>query len=240
MSVRERIDSVARGDNRWVIPPALPAATVILVRPNSAANSRFDQSAFDQSAFDVVMLRRSSTMQFAAHMAVFPGGKVDPIDLDSPDPVIACAQREVREEVGIDIDTLIRWDHWITPEIEPMRYDVHFYLAVVSPGTEGQLRTTEAHEMLWLTPQEGWKRSQNGSLPMLRPTQVVLQELAAASGVEHLLELAQQRKIYPRLPRPALNDDGAIRWDLINGDTMEVAYRGVPEARMETSGEELT
>lgn len=229
MSVRERIDSVARGDSRWVIPPALPAATVVLVRPQSAS----------QVGFDVVMLRRASTMEFAAHMAVFPGGKVDPVDLDFPDPVAACAKREVLEEVGIDIDTLTRWDHWVTPEIEPMRYDVHFYLAVVAPGTAGHLRTTEAHEMVWLTPQEGLERSLNGSLPMLRPTQVVLQELSAASGVDHLLELAQQRRIYPRLPRPALNDDRSIRWDLINGDTLEVAYRGVPEARMESTGEDL-
>ncbi len=230
LSVRERIDSIARGDNRWVIPPALPAATVVLVRPQHTL----------QSGFEVVMLRRAPTMQFAAQMAVFPGGKVDPVDLDCPDPVAACAKREVLEEVGIDVDALIRWDHWITPEIEPMRYDVHFYVAVVAPDTEGYLCTTEAHEMLWLTPQEGFARSQNGSLPMLRPTQFVLQELAAASGVDHLVDLAQQRRIFPRLLRPAMNDDSSIRWDLIDGDTMEVVHREIPKVRLETSGEELT
>jgi len=229
MSVRERIDSVARADNRWVIPQALPAATVILIRPHSETSS----------SFDVVMLRRASTMEFAAQMAVFPGGKVDPVDYNFADPILACAVREVREEVGIEIDNLIRWDHWVTPEIEPMRYDVHFYLAIVPQNTLGELRTTEAQEMLWLTPQEGFLRSKDGSLPMLRPTQVVLQELAAASQVTDLLKLAEQRTIYPRLPRPVLNEDRTIRWDLIDGNTMQVAYRGVPEARMETSGEQI-
>ncbi len=229
LSVRERIDSVARGDNRWVIPPALPAATVVLLRPQGDMGS----------PFDVVMLRRAATMEFAAHMAVFPGGKVDPVDHAFADPIRACAVREVREEVGIDIEKLIRWDHWITPEIEPMRYDVHFYLAIVPAGTPGNLGTSEAQEMLWLTPEEGLRRSYDGSLPMLRPTQVVLQELAAASQVNELLTLAAQRRIFPRLPRPALNEDRTIRWDLLDGHTMQVAYRGVPEARMETSGESI-
>jgi hypothetical protein len=75
---------------------------------------------------------------------------------------------------------------------------------------------------------------------MLRPTQFVLQELAAASGVDHLVDLAQQRRIFPRLLRPAMNDDSSIRWDLIDGDTMEVVHREIPKVRMETSGEELT
>lgn len=229
LSLRERIESVALGDDRWVIPPALPAASVILVRP------QFDSLG----PFEIVMLRRASTMAFAANMAVFPGGKVDPIDHNFDDPIHACAVREVREEVGIEIDHLIRWDHWITPEIDPMRYDVYFYLAVVSAGTVGQLCTTEAQEMLWLSPQEGIVRSQDGSLPMLRPTEVILQDLAAAPDIDQLVRQADARSIFPRLPRPAVNPDESIRWDLLDGYTMEVVFRGVPQARMETSGEVL-
>lgn len=227
--MRERIDSVARGDSRWVIPPALPAATVVIVRPHAEGDS----------PFDVVMLRRTSTMQFAAHMAVFPGGKVDPVDHAFANPFEACAVREVGEEVGIDVTDLIMWDHWVTPEIEPMRYDVHFYLAVVPPETSGELLTTEADDMLWLTPQAAHARSLDGSLHMLRPTQVVLQELSAAPHVRALRELAVTREIYPRLPRPVLTEDSSIRWDLINGHTMAVHYQGVPEARMESTGEVL-
>jgi 8-oxo-dGTP pyrophosphatase MutT (NUDIX family) len=229
MTVQERIDSVARGDNRWEIPPALPAATVVILRPHEDMNS----------AFDVAMLRRAATMEFAPHMAVFPGGKVDSVDHAFADPIRACAIREVREEVDIHMGELTRWDNWITPEIESMRYDVHFFLGVVPSDTSGNLCTTEAVEMLWTTPQEGLRRSQDGSLPMLHPTQFVLQELAAASGVGELIQLAEQRTIFPRLPRPALNEDRTIRWDLFNAYTMEVVNRGVTKARMETSGEEI-
>jgi 8-oxo-dGTP pyrophosphatase MutT (NUDIX family) len=226
--MQERIESVARDDGRWMIPPALPAATVVLARPQVES----------PTGFEVVMLRRASSMQFAPHMAVFPGGKVDPIDHSSHDPILACAIREVSEEVGIDLDQLIHWDHWITPEIEPMRYDVHFYLAVVEPDIVGELRTSEANEMLWLTPHEGVKRSLDGSLKMLRPTQVVLEELAQANSVDQLIQSAIQRTIFPRLPRPALMPDQSIRWDLVNAATLEVSIQDVGVARMESTGEQ--
>lgn len=231
-SIRERIESVARGDDRWQIPPALPASTVVLARPTSGTSSD------TESNFEVVMLRRASSMQFAAHMAVFPGGKVDPVDYQGADPYLSCAIREVWEEVGIELDQLLNWDHWITPEIEPMRYDVRFYLAILDPGTMGKLLTTEANEMLWLTPQQGYRRSIDGSLRMLRPTQVVLSDLSQARDVDELVELAQARKIFPRLPRPGIDIDESIRWDLVDASTMEVAYVDVGPAPLESSGED--
>jgi 8-oxo-dGTP pyrophosphatase MutT (NUDIX family) len=230
--MRERIESVARADARWEIPPALPASTVVLARPKSGPADELE------STFEVVMLRRASSMKFAAHMAVFPGGKVDPVDYSGDDPFLACAIREVYEEVGIEVDQLIHWDHWITPEIEPMRYDVKFYLAVLESGTQGRLITTEADEMIWLTPQQGYNRSIDGTLRMLRPTQVVLNDLAQARNIEHLLELASTREIFPRLPRPSLNDDESIRWDLVDASTMEVAYVDVGAAKLESTGED--
>jgi 8-oxo-dGTP pyrophosphatase MutT (NUDIX family) len=225
--MRERIESVALADGRWTIPPALPAATVVLARPHRES----------PTGFDVVMLRRASSMQFAAHMAVFPGGKVDPVDQSSANPFLACAIREVNEEVGIDIDQLIYWDHWVTPEIEPMRYDVHFYLAMVDSDIQGELRTTEANEMLWLTPHEGVKRSLDGSLKMLRPTQSVLEELTQSGSVDQLLQSASEKIVYPRLLRPALMPDQSIRWDLLNAQSSDVFVENVGVARMESSGD---
>jgi 8-oxo-dGTP pyrophosphatase MutT (NUDIX family) len=228
LSVQERIESVARADGRWIIPPALPAATVVLARPHRES----------PTGFDVVMLRRASSMQFAAHMAVFPGGKVDPVDHGAPDPFVACAIREVNEEVGINVEQLIHWDHWITPEIEPMRYDVHFYLAVVDSDVIGELRTSEANEMLWLTPREGIRRSLDGSLKMLRPTQAVLEELTQSHNVEHLLQSASEKSVIPRLPRPVLLPDQSIRWDLVDAASLKVSMQDVGAARMESTGEQ--
>ncbi|OLB81710.1 MAG: hypothetical protein AUI14_02390 [Actinobacteria bacterium 13_2_20CM_2_71_6] len=58
-----------------------PAATVLLLRP----------------PFEVYLIRRATTMAFAADMYAFPGGALDPGDSD-----VACAAvREVFEETGV-------------------------------------------------------------------------------------------------------------------------------------------
>jgi 8-oxo-dGTP pyrophosphatase MutT (NUDIX family) len=223
LSLTERVASVAAGDGHWIVPVAEPAATVVIARPS-------------QSGFEVLLMQRSATMAFAPNMAVFPGGRVDPKDHDFPDPFLACALREVQEEVGLVLGDLVVLDHWITPEVEPMRYDVHFYLAIVEESVEGELVTTEAHTMLWLTPAEAYARSIDGSLPMLRPTQVALSELNLSKDLEQLRQFAQMRQIAPRLPRPVADATGEIRWDLVNGHTGEVLARDVGRAKMETTG----
>jgi 8-oxo-dGTP pyrophosphatase MutT (NUDIX family) len=223
LSLTERVRSVATGDGRWKIPDAEPASTVVIARPAT-------------SGFEVLLMQRSSTMAFAPNMAVFPGGRVDPKDHAFPDPFVACAIREVHEEVGLELTSLIALDHWITPEVEPMRYDVRFYLSVVEAHVEGALVTTEAHNMLWLTPGQAHARSLEGSLPMLRPTQVALTELGLSKNIKQLTAFARKRDIVPRLPRPVLESSGEIRWDLVNGRTGELMQANVGKAKQETTG----
>ena len=231
LTVAERVASIACADGRWVVPEPEPAATVVIARPTTMNSS---------SDFEVVMLRRASTMQFAANMAVFPGGKVDSVDHAFPDPRLACALREVREEVNLDLEHLMLFDHWITPEIEARRYDVQFFLAVVDSEVEATLSTTEAEEMLWLTPQSGLQRSANGTLKMLVPTQMVLAELSRANSIDDLVRDVSGRAIYPKLPRPALRNDASIRWDLFNARTMTLVQSDVGARRMESTGESVT
>jgi len=105
-----------------VRPPAQPrdAATVMLLRP-AASRPRPDAGA--GSGVEVYMLRRKSSMAFAAGAFVFPGGSVDPRDADDqvawagPDPgewgeafdappklargLVCAAVRETFEESGV-------------------------------------------------------------------------------------------------------------------------------------------
>ena len=223
ISFSERVRSVAAGDGRWKVPVAKPASTVVIARPAD-------------SGFEVLLMQRSSTMAFAPNMAVFPGGKVDPKDYEFPDPFMACAIREVHEEVGLKLTTLVALDHWITPETEPVRYDVLFYLSIVEEHVEGALVTTEAHNILWLTPAQAHARSLDGSLPMLLPTQVALAELDSCKDLEQLSQFVSTRDIAPRLPRPTLEHSGEIRWDLVNGYTGEPIQTNVGKVKRETTG----
>ena len=74
-------------------------------------------------------------MPFAASMVVFPGGRLDRKTPLAADPVRACALRETEEETGVRFDAadLQDWAHWITPELEPRRYDTQFFVAAL-PG----------------------------------------------------------------------------------------------------------
>ena len=96
--------------------------------------------------------------------------------------------------------------------------------------------TTEADTLLWLTPAEAHTRSIDGSLSMLRPTQIALAELNLSKDIDQLRKFASERDISPRLPRPTWQASGDIRWDLVNGHTGEVLAVNVGRAKQETTG----
>lgn len=155
-------------------------------------------------------MRRSITMPFAPGMFVFPGGGVAPVDNESDDPLRACAIRETFEEVEITVGDCVLFDRWITPESEDRRYDVAFFLADVAE--EGRLVTTEADLMVWLSPIEALDRNRGGVLPLLRPTQVVLEDLAAGRTQ------SREDSVIPKLPR--LRPNGL--WDVVDTRTGRV------------------
>ncbi|MGA9582022.1 MAG: NUDIX domain-containing protein [Allosphingosinicella sp.] len=80
------------------LPDAIPAATLILIRPAAAGGPP-----------EILMLERSETMAFAAGALVFPGGRIDPEDhvLAEGFPGIGdaaariAAIRETIEETGV-------------------------------------------------------------------------------------------------------------------------------------------
>lgn len=102
--VSERAHALLAGE--WEAPPLRDATTVVLLR--------------ESGALETFLMRRVSTMSFAAGMHVFPGGRVDEADaspavriLGSIDAgrmtastevaraLIVCAVRELFEETGI-------------------------------------------------------------------------------------------------------------------------------------------
>lgn len=193
MDHRERWASLHAADGRWIPPEPLPAATMVL-----------------RCRGRVLLLRRSETMGFAPGMHVFPGGGLAPEDLESADPLRACAIRETLEEVDIRVEECSLFDRWVTPESESRRYDVSFFIADVVE--EGRLVTSEAVSMVWIDPSSALRLHARGELPMLRPTAVVLEDLAADrihKGV---------RDVVPKLPR--IRPDGA--WDVVNAQTDEI------------------
>jgi len=147
------------------LPPAIPAATVIVVRGAGAD-------------FEVLLLKRSAVGAFP-NFWVFPGGRVD--DADTGDEELEKARnaavREAREEVGLDVDpvTIYPFSHWMPPPIQPKRFSTWFFVADWAGGDVA----IDGHEIVdhrWVTP----RTAIDEQLPMAPPTIVTLHELDEA------------------------------------------------------------
>ena len=178
--------------------PAAPraSASVILCRDVAGGDAV-------GRGLETYLLHRHDRMRFAASMAVFPGGGLDPADRAAADPLLACALRETREETGVDLaaEALVPWAHWTTPEIQPIRYDTSFYLAVLPAGQLAQDTSSETASAGWVTPSDAVNAYRAGSLQLMPPTLSILLELAELPSVAAAIEVGRDRVIEPVLPR---------------------------------------
>lgn len=199
----ERARALVAGDGYgatdWTPPPVRDAATVIMVR---------DQP----DGLHVYLQRRVRTMAFAAGMYVFPGGAVEPQDVeaavsqlasrpelsalpfaarptDSPgeDTLAArfAAVRETAEETSHDLGDpadLAFVGHWVTPEVEDRRFDTRFYAAALDEDHHVRENSGESDLDRWLRPEDALVESAAGEMLMLPPTVATLADFAAQAA----------------------------------------------------------
>ena len=247
----ERARSLARGDGAWTAPPLRSASTVVLLRDG-------------ESGLQTYLMRRARTMAFAPGMYVFPGGRLDEVDIDAgaafasdvfpftdaeragTDEVemralVACAVRELEEEASVRLSltpgSLALIDHWVTPEEESHRYDVRFFAARLPDDQVAAPRGTEADLVSWMSPTDALAAYRAGQLALLPPTLAVLEFLSGHQSAASVLRAGAERDLAPRMPRALLQDDGSLDWVIVNERTGEILQRrlGPPEAS-EVSG----
>src|SRR4051812_47078770 len=163
------------------IPPAIPAATVVLLRDAP-------------DGVEALLLRRDSKLAFAGGMWVFPGGRIDPEDFpsgthpDDPDALFVAARtaavREAKEETDLDVDpeALVWFAHWTPPAGEVRRFATWFFLTGAPEGTvvvdDGEIR-----DHGWMRPADALARRDAGEIELIPPTWVTLRWLAGAGTV---------------------------------------------------------
>jgi 8-oxo-dGTP pyrophosphatase MutT (NUDIX family) len=176
---------------------------------------------------EVLLVRRSHRASFMANAFVFPGGRVDELDAATAGPEQAsrvAASRELREEVALecaDLTRLVPFAHWITPSMEPKRFDTDFFVLGLRGDEAGAIRVdgSEVFDPLWLAPGEALGRYLEGRLNLPPPTACTLEELDAeieeaqdacqkrgeGSGAERvlaeLLARIPRRRVLPLLPK---------------------------------------
>ncbi len=197
------------------------AATVILLRPATGAGRA--------GPFAVYLVKRAAAVAFMGGAHVFPGGRVDP----KTDPDIeAAGVREVEEECGVKLDVrhLRLFARWVTPEVEPKRFDARFFVAPVPAGQAAAADRTEVDEGEWLTPAEALERSAQGTISLPPPTLWNLADLAALPSIDAVLAEADARLragIDPVRPRPVMTPEERIALVLPGDPQYEAA--GSPE-----------
>jgi 8-oxo-dGTP pyrophosphatase MutT (NUDIX family) len=171
------------------MPDVRPAATVVLLRDAP-------------DGLHVLLLRRNSTLGFAAGQWVFPGGRVDDAEIaEAPDALAAArlaAVRETLEEAQIRIespDALLFYSHWTTPPVMPKRYATWFFVGRAPVEDAVTVDGGEIDDHLWVRPEEALLRQRREEIEMLPPTFVTLTELAACATVEEALMRAARRAV---------------------------------------------
>jgi len=98
---------------------------------------------------------------------------------------------------------LVRWAHWITPELMRHRFDTRFFLAFMPPGQECVPDTRETTHGIWISPEKGLAGNLEGEIPLSPPTLITLHELLQYADIHNLEKEVQSRPwgeaLLPRL-----------------------------------------
>ena len=189
-----------------------PAATIVVVR-----------DAESGAGFEVLLVRRNDQIAFMGGAFVFPGGRVDDADLDRAggDEAAAyrlAAVRELQEEAGVQVDPseLVLIAHWVTPEVEPRRYDTRFFLARMPDNQAARHDESETTELAWMTPREAIERCERGLILLPPPTWTTLKRMQRHETTEELFEWATSVAI-PRV-QPLLIEEADQKMLTLPGD----------------------
>jgi len=111
-----------------------------------------------------------------------------------------------RRGLVLRADLLRPLAHWITPVVEPKRFDTRFFLAEMPRGQACRDVGSEADERLWVTPAAALEQG----LRMLPPTHTALTEIAGFPDVASAL--AAERILTTVEPRLVVHDDGTVEF----------------------------
>lgn len=221
------------------LPNAIPAATLVLMRPVP-------------SAPELLMIERGADMAFAPGAMVFPGGRIDPDDHvlggDALGAAKVAAIRETIEETGIavalkpppgealeaairahlhggvpfsallsrhrlalDPDALVPFARWRPTFRETRRFDTLFFLA--RAPADSSLPTADAAESvhaLWITAGEVLARAEEGEAHIIFPTRRNLERLARFASFEEAAADARAHRVEAIVPW--IEERGGTSW----------------------------
>lgn len=122
------------------------------------------------------------------------------------------------EDLELDLGRIHYWAHWITPSLEPKRFDTRFFVAEVPAGQTPYFDEHETTEQRWLTPTAALAAHAARELFLPPPTERTLQELEGVKDFADVEARAAARagRIGPIMPKATVEDGDftiVLPWD---------------------------
>ncbi|MHA1130500.1 MAG: NUDIX hydrolase, partial [Candidatus Helarchaeota archaeon] len=93
-----------------------------------------------------------------------------------------------REELYYATDLLYYYQHFVTPDFSPIRYDARFFLAELPPDQPLEPYTGEIISTEWATPSSFLKRYRKKELKLIPPQYACLSKLRKVARIEPFLD----------------------------------------------------
>jgi 8-oxo-dGTP pyrophosphatase MutT (NUDIX family) len=140
------------------------------------------------------------------------------------DRSVSLAELLSRRGLVLRADLLRPWSRWITPVVEPRRFDTRFFAAELPAGQRTRDVGGEAAEVAWVLPADAMASGRRGEIRLFPPTAVTLSELADCGDLE--TALTGPREVAPIIPDIQLRE-GAV-WLTVPGVTELPGLGGPP------------
>jgi 8-oxo-dGTP pyrophosphatase MutT (NUDIX family) len=187
-----RTDGLSAADARRLLQePDLPGLTAFGLFL-AAIRETFEEAgvllARDTAGRAVDLTDPATAARFAAHRRELHEGRL----------TLACLAG--REGIRYAPDLLVPYSHWITPTVEPRRFDTRFFLARLPEGQAAVHDRMELTESRWVTPALALAEHMAGRIVLMPPTLKTVEELQAFSLTGPLFAAARSRRIGTTLP----------------------------------------
>ena len=110
-----------------------------------------------------------------------------------------------REDLYLDLAPLIYWSHWITPSVEPKRFDTRFFAIAVPPDQAASADRGELTDHAWVRPSRVHEAIERREIRVVPPTLLTLEDLAESharhGSLEAMLASERGRAVPPVMPR---------------------------------------
>jgi hypothetical protein len=124
------------------------------------------------------------------------------------------------QDLYLDLEPLVYWSHWITPSVEPRRFDTHFFAVAVPAGQAASADLGELTHHEWVAPARAQEAIESGRIRVVPPTLLTLDDLADSHArhgdLANMLAAERGRPAPPIMPRIVARGDEVhviMPWD---------------------------